>query len=231
MAKQGGGIARFTSFFGVAEYERDSESRRREGVEDAFSSVSSDESTTRLNALPAPMGGGSVRPHGKRPVPVLAEQEYEKPAEDYWEDKAVHNTVDENYTQDQYDYNDGGEIAAYSDGYDDYDGIDGYIDEEEDELRRITTIHPRSYNDAKIIGEAFREDIPVIMNVDDMPDTDAKRLVDFASGLVFALNGRIERVTAQVFLLTPTNLEVLGMNSADVPQEFENEGLVPFDQG
>ena len=65
-----------------------------------------------------------------------------------------------------------------------------------------------------------------------MPDADAKRLVDFASGLVFALNGRIERVTAKVFLLTPSDLEVLGITSSDdMPQAFDDEGLVPFDQG
>ena len=101
--------------------------------------------------------------------------------------------------------------------------------EEEDELRRITTIHPRSYNDAKIIGEAFRQNIPVIMNVEEMPDADAKRLVDFASGLAFALEGRIERVTSKVFLLTPANLEVLGVAN-DAPA-FETEGPFPFDQG
>ena len=106
----------------------------------------------------------------------------------------------------------------------------GY-EEEEDELRRITTIHPRSYNDAKIIGEAFRENIPVIMNVEEMPDADAKRLVDFASGLAFALEGRIERVTAKVFLLTPSNLEVLGVANSEVPAGFETDGEFPFDQG
>lgn len=81
--------------------------------------------------------------------------------------------------------------------------------ESDNELRRITTIHPRSYNDAKVIGESFRNNIPVIMNVTDMDVAEAKRLVDFSSGLTFALNGSIERVTEQVFLLTPSNLEVL----------------------
>ena len=104
-------------------------------------------------------------------------------------------------------------------------------EEDEDELRRITTIHPRSYNDAKIIGEAFRENIPVIMNVAEMSDSDAKRLVDFASGLAFGLSGRIERVTGQVFLLTPENLEVLGADTTPAPGAFEAEGPFPFDQG
>lgn len=77
-------------------------------------------------------------------------------------------------------------------------------------LRRITTVHPRTYNDAKTIGEAFRSGTPVIMNLTDMTDAEAKRLVDFSAGLVFALHGSIERVTGKVFLLTPSYVEVVG---------------------
>lgn len=76
------------------------------------------------------------------------------------------------------------------------------------DLHRITTIHPRTYNEAKVIGENFREGIPVIMNLTDMDDADAKRLVDFAAGLVFGLHGSIERVTSKVFLLSPETVEV-----------------------
>jgi cell division inhibitor SepF len=77
-----------------------------------------------------------------------------------------------------------------------------------EELQRITTIHPRTYNEAKNIGESFREGVPVIMNLTDMDDADAKRLVDFAAGLVFGLHGAIERVTNKVFLLSPAHIEV-----------------------
>ncbi|NAZ86409.1 cell division protein SepF [Kineococcus indalonis] len=76
------------------------------------------------------------------------------------------------------------------------------------ELHRITTIHPRTYNEAKTIGESFRDGVPVIMNLTDMSDGDAKRLVDFSAGLVFGLHGSIERVTNKVFLLSPQNVEV-----------------------
>lgn len=75
-------------------------------------------------------------------------------------------------------------------------------------VNRITTIHPRTYNDARSIGEAFREGTPVIMNLTDLDDSDAKRLVDFAAGLVFGLQGAIERVTNKVFLLSPANVEI-----------------------
>ncbi|GIG25141.1 cell division protein SepF [Cellulomonas denverensis] len=80
----------------------------------------------------------------------------------------------------------------------------------EGEIRRITTIHPRSYNDARKIGEAFRAGTPVIMNLSDMDDSDAKRLVDFAAGLIFGLHGAIERVTNKVFLLSPSSVEISG---------------------
>ncbi|WP_313277547.1 cell division protein SepF [Timonella senegalensis] len=81
------------------------------------------------------------------------------------------------------------------------------------ELRRITTVHPRSYNDARVIGEAFRDGTPVIMNLSDMDDADAKRLVDFSAGLIFGLQGNIERVTSKVFLLSPANVEISGESS------------------
>jgi cell division inhibitor SepF len=76
------------------------------------------------------------------------------------------------------------------------------------ELARITTLHPRTYNEARTIGEHFREGTPVIMNLSEMDDADAKRLVDFSAGLVFATRGTIERVTSKVFLLSPPNVSV-----------------------
>ncbi len=80
-------------------------------------------------------------------------------------------------------------------------------------VNRITTIHPRTYNEAKNIGEAFRAGTPVIMNLTDLDDADAKRLVDFAAGLVFGLQGAIERVTNKVFLLSPADVEVISADS------------------
>ncbi len=85
------------------------------------------------------------------------------------------------------------------------------------ELQRITTIHPRTYNEAKTIGEAFREGTPVIMNLTDLDDADAKRLVDFAAGLVFGLHGAIERVTSKVFLLSPAHVEVVAEDKEPAP--------------
>ena len=86
------------------------------------------------------------------------------------------------------------------------------------ELHRISTIHPRTYNEAKTIGEAFRSGVPVIMNLSDMDDADAKRLVDFAAGLIFGLHGAIERITNKVFLLSPSNVEVATVDKARPPE-------------
>jgi len=73
---------------------------------------------------------------------------------------------------------------------------------------KITTLHPRTYNEARTLGEHFRDGTPVIMNLSEMDDVDAKRLVDFAAGLIFGLRGSIDRVTAKVFLLTPADVQV-----------------------
>jgi cell division inhibitor SepF len=88
-------------------------------------------------------------------------------------------------------------------------GVTGY---------QITTLHPRTYNEARTIGEHFRQNTPVIMNLSEMDDADAKRLVDFAAGLTFGLHGRIERVTAKVFLLSPHNVQVTAQDKARIAE-------------
>jgi cell division inhibitor SepF len=86
------------------------------------------------------------------------------------------------------------------------------------ELARITTLHPRTYNDARAIGEYFRDSTPVIMNLTDMDDVDAKRLVDFAAGLVFGLRGSIDKITTKVFLLSPVNISVTAEEKARIAE-------------
>jgi cell division inhibitor SepF len=75
-------------------------------------------------------------------------------------------------------------------------------------IARIETVTPRAYNDARTVGEHFRDGVPVIMNLSEISDDDAKRLVDFAAGLVFSVHGSINRITAKVFLLSPAGIEV-----------------------
>jgi cell division inhibitor SepF len=86
------------------------------------------------------------------------------------------------------------------------------------DLARITTLHPRTYNEARTIGEHFREGTPVIMNLTEMVDSDARRLVDFAAGLIFGLRGSIDRVTNKVFLLSPANVEVTAEDKARIAE-------------
>jgi len=75
-------------------------------------------------------------------------------------------------------------------------------------LTRIETVTPRTYNDARAVGEHFRDGVPVIMNLSEITDSEAKRLVDFSAGLVFSAHGSINRVTAKVFLLSPAGIDV-----------------------
>lgn len=84
------------------------------------------------------------------------------------------------------------------------------------DLSRITTVHPRSYSDARTIGEQFRDGTPVIMNLSEMDDADAKRLVDFSAGLIFGRRGSIDRVTSRVFLLSPPDVEVTAEDKARI---------------
>jgi cell division inhibitor SepF len=88
----------------------------------------------------------------------------------------------------------------------------------EDRRYQITTLHPTTYNEARAIGEHFRDGVPVIMNLTDMAEPDAKRLVDFAAGLAFGLRGTMERVTNRVFLLSPANIQVTAEDKAKIAE-------------
>lgn len=93
----------------------------------------------------------------------------------------------------------------------------------EADMTRIITVHPRTYNEARTIGEHFRDGVPVIMNLSEMEDVDAKRLVDFAAGLIFGLHGTIERVTSKVFLLSPPNVDVTAEDKERIVGGFYNQ--------
>lgn len=73
---------------------------------------------------------------------------------------------------------------------------------------KVHVTNPTTFNDVEEVGDRFRSDIPVIMNLAGASEVVAKRLLDFASGLIFGLEGRIERVGDRVFLLTPKNVDV-----------------------
>jgi cell division inhibitor SepF len=115
-----------------------------------------------------------------------------------------------------------GEVATYGRDYEDA-APQGYADDYREPTYQITALHPRTYNEARTIGEHFRKSTPVIMNLSEMDDADAKRLVDFAAGLTFGLHGRIERVTAKVFLLSPHNVSVTAQDKAKIENGFFNQ--------
>jgi len=143
---------------------------------------------------------------------------------------------DDHRNQDKYDsygeyedYDDQADRAEPADEPDARGGRDDYVGHQAadwrtehvsqtTDLARITTLHPRTYNEARTIGEHFREGTPVIMNLTEMVDSDAKRLVDFAAGLIFGLRGSIERVTNKVFLLSPANVEVTAEDKARIAE-------------
>ncbi len=80
--------------------------------------------------------------------------------------------------------------------------------EEGSTMSKITTLRPKDYSEARTIGERFRDGTPVIMDLVSMDNADAKRLVDFAAGLAFALRGSFDKVATKVFLLSPADVEV-----------------------
>jgi cell division inhibitor SepF len=73
---------------------------------------------------------------------------------------------------------------------------------------RMHMVEPKSFNDAEQIGQKFKADIPVIINLQQADPELAKRLIDFSSGLTYGLDGGIQRVAEKVFLLSPHNVEV-----------------------
>ena len=103
------------------------------------------------------------------------------------------------------------EEEAYEEPYDHaYEEADAPEPVAAPDLRPIVTVHPSTYNEARVIGESFRDGVPVIVNLTNMSESDARRMVDFSAGLVFGLHGAIERVTPRVFLLTPASVDIDG---------------------
>jgi len=128
--------------------------------------------------------------------------------------------------------------ATYAESYAaeapmDYEDVTPYEEDVEEEmeepvpadLRRIVTVHPSTYNEARVIGESFRDGVPVIVNLSNISESDARRMVDFSAGLVFGLHGAIERVTPRVFLLTPISVSIDdGEAATTTHSRFFNQG-------
>lgn len=91
-------------------------------------------------------------------------------------------------------------------------------------LSKITTLRPKDYSEARTIGERFRDGQPVIMDLVSMDTADAKRLVDFAAGLAFALRGSFDKVATKVFLLSPADIDV----TAEQRQRIAEAGFYSY---
>mgnify|MGYP000955932728 FL=1 len=146
---------------------------------------------------------------------------YAEPTGDDDYEDTYHRTADETYAEEFAD----GESEQLDDDYDSYEEPDAAAPVAVPDLRRIVTVHPSTYNEARVIGESFRDGVPVIVNLTNMNESDARRMVDFSAGLVFGLHGAIERVTPRVFLLTPASVEIDGGDvAAQARGRFANQG-------
>jgi cell division inhibitor SepF len=96
--------------------------------------------------------------------------------------------------------------------------------EEGSPLAKITTLRPKDYSEARTVGERFRDGTPVIMDLVSMDNADAKRLVDFAAGLAFALRGSFDKVATKVFLLSPADVDV----TADERRRIAEAGFYAY---
>jgi cell division inhibitor SepF len=88
-------------------------------------------------------------------------------------------------------------------------------------IGKVHVIDPKNFNDAQIIAEKFKANIPVIMNLQQVDKELSKRLVDFTSGLTYALDGAMKKIADKVFLLTPSNVEV----SAEERRRLQERGI------
>ncbi|GAA1009374.1 cell division protein SepF [Streptomyces sp. F-3] len=131
----------------------------------------------------------------------------------------VDDNDDERYYDDDYSEGPDSEDAWVTDPR-----VKVAADPPEEKGRRIGTVTPDSFRDARAIGELFREGVPVIVNLTSMEPADAKRVVDFAAGLVFGLRGSIDRVSTRVFLLSPADTEIVsGAPAAHRSDGFFNQ--------
>jgi cell division inhibitor SepF len=119
----------------------------------------------------------------------------------------LHHSGDEYYDEDE-DYDEDGQGPALPDGPGGGQAGDRKVagQVQATDLAGITTLRPRSYNEVREIGRAFRGGTPVLIDLTQMEESDARRIVDFSAGMIFGSRGSLERVSSNVFLLTPANV-------------------------
>jgi cell division inhibitor SepF len=96
---------------------------------------------------------------------------------------------------------------------------------------QIAVVRPRNFRDAATVGEYYRQDIPVIINLEDMDNADATRIIDFVSGLILGLCGDIERLSRRTFLIMPAGATILTAHDGLTEEGFFNQALQPTNDG
>lgn len=89
-------------------------------------------------------------------------------------------------------------------------------------INRITTIHPKDYDEVQKVGRALRDGVPVVLNLTGLSREVACRALDFCSGVVFGIRGSLERVTSRVFLLSPAQVKI---KVEQTPSDESNDDL------
>jgi cell division inhibitor SepF len=90
---------------------------------------------------------------------------------------------------------------------------------------QIAIVRPRNFRDAATVGEYYRQEIPVIINLEDMDHAEATRIIDFVSGLILGLGGDIERLSRRAFLIVPADATILTTHDGLTEEGFFNQAL------
>jgi cell division inhibitor SepF len=90
---------------------------------------------------------------------------------------------------------------------------------------QIAIVRPRNFRDAATVGEYYRQEIPVIINLENMDNVDATRIIDFVSGLILGLGGDIERISRRAFLIVPADATILTTHNGLTEEGFFNQAL------
>jgi cell division inhibitor SepF len=88
---------------------------------------------------------------------------------------------------------------------------------------QIAIVRPRNFQDAATIGEYFRQEIPVIINLEDMEKSDATRIIDFISGLILGLGGDLEKISRRTFLIVPADAAIITTHEGLTQEGFFNQ--------
>jgi cell division inhibitor SepF len=96
---------------------------------------------------------------------------------------------------------------------------------------KVAIVRPRNFQDAATIGEYSRQETPIIINLEDMSNPEAWRILDFVSGLILGLGGDIERVSRRTFLVVPVGATILTTHNSLTEESFFNQALRPVNDG